>query len=110
MTTKPRIALVLGDPAGIGPELIAKLLADENEQRRADVLLIADRDEVHEGMRVAGCEFPFVEVDGRTPPISPRARRCCVITAARRAARSSEPKLPKTVAATASTHSRSGSS
>ena len=25
---KPRIALVLGDPAGIGPELVARLLAD----------------------------------------------------------------------------------
>ena len=25
---KPRIALVLGDPAGIGPELAARLLAD----------------------------------------------------------------------------------
>lgn len=63
MSTKPRIALVLGDPAGIGPELIAKLLADEQERRRAEVLLIADRDEVREGIRIAGCEFPFVEVD-----------------------------------------------
>jgi 4-hydroxythreonine-4-phosphate dehydrogenase len=63
MTPHPRIALVLGDPAGIGPELIVKLLADEDERRRADVLLIADRDEVREAMRVAGCEFPFVEVD-----------------------------------------------
>ncbi|MCF3995291.1 4-hydroxythreonine-4-phosphate dehydrogenase PdxA, partial [Pseudomonas aeruginosa] len=24
----PRLAMVLGDPAGIGPELIARLLAD----------------------------------------------------------------------------------
>jgi 4-hydroxythreonine-4-phosphate dehydrogenase len=54
---KPRIAMVLGDPAGIGPELIAKLLAQESVRRAADILLIADKHEVEEGMRVAGRRF-----------------------------------------------------
>ena len=60
---KPRIAMVLGDPAGIGPELIAKLLAQESVRRTADILLIADKHEVEEGMRVAGCRFEYAKTD-----------------------------------------------
>src|SRR5579875_1539576 len=56
---KPRIAMALGDPAGIGPEVIAKLLAEPSVRQEADVLLIADRKEVEEGMRVAGCKFDY---------------------------------------------------
>jgi 4-hydroxythreonine-4-phosphate dehydrogenase len=61
--SKPRIALVLGDPAGIGPELVARLLAETETARSADVLLIADEREVQAGMQVAGVEFPYVAVD-----------------------------------------------
>jgi 4-hydroxy-L-threonine phosphate dehydrogenase PdxA len=49
--------LVLSDPAGIGPELIAKLLARESVRNSADVLLLADQPEIEEGMRIAGCGF-----------------------------------------------------
>jgi 4-hydroxythreonine-4-phosphate dehydrogenase len=56
---KPRIAMVLGDPAGIGPELVAKLLAEEANREKADILLIADRDELDEGMRIAGKRFDY---------------------------------------------------
>jgi 4-hydroxy-L-threonine phosphate dehydrogenase PdxA len=40
---KPTIALFTGDPAGIGPELVEKLLADPATLARADVLLIGQR-------------------------------------------------------------------
>lgn len=40
---KPRIAMVLGDPAGIGPELIAKLLAEEEVRRSADIVVVAEQ-------------------------------------------------------------------
>ncbi|AOE84500.1 4-hydroxythreonine-4-phosphate dehydrogenase PdxA [Pseudomonas sp. TCU-HL1] len=55
----PRIAMVLGDPAGIGPELIARLLAEPEVRRQAHVLLIADEAEMRKGMQIAGCEFPY---------------------------------------------------
>src|SRR5258708_3306516 len=55
--------MVLGDPAGIGPELIAKLLAQESVRRSADILVIADKHEVEEGMRVAGCRFEYAKTD-----------------------------------------------
>ena len=54
MTTKLRIAMVLGDPAGIGPEIVAKLLADDTVRQQAKVLLIGDRGEAEQGMRYAG--------------------------------------------------------
>jgi 4-hydroxy-L-threonine phosphate dehydrogenase PdxA len=42
-TALPTIALFTGDPAGIGPELVAKLLADENTFLKAKVLLISNQ-------------------------------------------------------------------
>ncbi|MDE0114884.1 MAG: 4-hydroxythreonine-4-phosphate dehydrogenase PdxA [Albidovulum sp.] len=39
---KPRIAVIPGDPSGIGPELVAKLLSDPETAERADILLIGD--------------------------------------------------------------------
>ena len=50
---KPKIAMVLGDPAGIGPELVARLLADPATGAAADLLLIADQPELERGMQAA---------------------------------------------------------
>lgn len=52
--TKPRIALTLGDPAGIGPELAMRLLADPDNLDKADICLLADMDEVHHAEEQAG--------------------------------------------------------
>jgi 4-hydroxythreonine-4-phosphate dehydrogenase len=56
---KPRLAVVLGDPAGIGPELVARLLAHPGTLRQADILLIADRGELDHGMEVARLRTPY---------------------------------------------------
>jgi 4-hydroxythreonine-4-phosphate dehydrogenase len=60
---KARLALVVGDPAGIGPELVAKLLGNRGNLDKASVLLVADRDEVEEGMRIAGRRFDYSVTD-----------------------------------------------
>ena len=39
---KPRLAIVPGDPSGIGPELIAKLLHEDGVLEAADILLVGD--------------------------------------------------------------------
>ncbi|MGO4306713.1 4-hydroxythreonine-4-phosphate dehydrogenase PdxA [Cupriavidus sp. RAF12] len=62
MTARPRIAMVLGDPAGIGPELVARLLADP-AATQADILLIADRDEWRHGAEIAGVNLALRETD-----------------------------------------------
>lgn len=60
---KPRIALLLGDPAGIGPELVAKLLAIEEICHQANIYLIADIDEFLKGQRIAGLQVAVDEAD-----------------------------------------------
>ena len=56
MTTsqKPTVALTLGDPAGIGPELIAKLLARRDLLERAKPVLVGDPWLWEEGQAIAG--------------------------------------------------------
>ncbi|MFA7666397.1 MAG: 4-hydroxythreonine-4-phosphate dehydrogenase PdxA [Burkholderiaceae bacterium] len=39
---KPTIGVLTGDPAGIGPELLARLLADPRSAEQADLVLIGD--------------------------------------------------------------------
>jgi 4-hydroxythreonine-4-phosphate dehydrogenase len=56
---RPRVVLTPGDPAGIGPELLARLLADPANRARARILIFADPAEIDEGMRIAGREFPY---------------------------------------------------
>jgi 4-hydroxythreonine-4-phosphate dehydrogenase len=60
---KPRIAVLLGDPAGIGPELIARLLAKPENRARADLLIIGDQRELEAGMKIAGTRFDYTVVD-----------------------------------------------
>jgi 4-hydroxythreonine-4-phosphate dehydrogenase len=60
---KPKIAVVLGDPAGIGPELVGRLLADSNTLAQAHLAIIADRAEFIRGMTLAGQQTIFEEVE-----------------------------------------------
>jgi 4-hydroxythreonine-4-phosphate dehydrogenase len=50
---KPRIALLLGDPTGVGPELAAKLLALPETLAQADVIVIGDRRLYERGTSIA---------------------------------------------------------
>jgi 4-hydroxythreonine-4-phosphate dehydrogenase len=59
---RPRIAFLLGDPSGVGPEMGVRLLADAAVREAADVLLIADASVLAAGQRIAGAELPVTEV------------------------------------------------
>lgn len=52
----PRLAIVPGDPSGIGPELIAKLLAEDGVCEAADILLVGDAHLWRRGAEQAGLE------------------------------------------------------
>jgi 4-hydroxythreonine-4-phosphate dehydrogenase len=60
---KPRIAVLLGDPAGIGPELVARLLAKSENRALSDLLIIGDRRELETGMQIAGQRFDYQVVE-----------------------------------------------
>jgi 4-hydroxy-L-threonine phosphate dehydrogenase PdxA len=51
---RPRIAVTLGDQAGIGPELAAKLLNNPANRQRADIVLLADNSEFQSALSDAG--------------------------------------------------------
>lgn len=55
MTT--RLALVMGDPAGIGGELMAKLLAEPPLPQDAKVIVVGDRRVLQAGAAVAGANL-----------------------------------------------------
>ena len=63
---KPRIGIIPGDPGGIGPEIIAKLLAADGVCDQADILLIGDRHLFEMGQAQAGLEIEMTDCDART--------------------------------------------
>jgi 4-hydroxy-L-threonine phosphate dehydrogenase PdxA len=58
---KPVIALFTGDPAGIGPELTAKLLADPQTFACAEIVLIGNRATFAEGIAAAGASIDLLK-------------------------------------------------
>jgi 4-hydroxythreonine-4-phosphate dehydrogenase len=60
----PRIGIAMGDPAGISPELLAKLLVRADLMGRAAVTVIGDRRVLAAGERIAGhsSDLPVVEL------------------------------------------------
>lgn len=65
---RPRIAVLLGDPGGVGPEMGVKLLARAANREAADILLVADADSLAAGERAAGEKLECLAVSGGWPP------------------------------------------
>ena len=57
---RPIIALAMGDPAGISPELTAKLLALDEVVDKARIVVIGDRRVLDDGARVAAVKLDLV--------------------------------------------------
>jgi len=57
MTRRPRLALLLGDPNGIGPEVSVKLLARPDLLALSDVVVFTDRTMLDAGARVAATKL-----------------------------------------------------
>jgi 4-hydroxythreonine-4-phosphate dehydrogenase len=67
---RPTIALAIGDPAGISPELTAKVLALKEVRDAARIVVVGDRRIFEEGARVAGAAASpdeFVELKHADP-------------------------------------------
>lgn len=54
---RPKLAIVPGDPSGIGPELIAKLLVENDVRQAVDILLVGDAHLWLRGAAQAGLEL-----------------------------------------------------
>src|SRR3954463_5246814 len=53
-TAKPVVALAIGDPAGIGPELAAKMAADPDVRAAASLVVVGDRRVLERGAGESG--------------------------------------------------------
>lgn len=74
-----RVGLVLGDPAGVGAELAAKLLQGLSPQDRKSALVIGDARQLAAGARIAKVALPEVEVLDRAnadPAAIPLGKAC----------------------------------
>jgi 4-hydroxythreonine-4-phosphate dehydrogenase len=58
MMTKPVVAVTFGDASGIGPELVARLLARPDALAAAGIVLVGDAWVWAEGQRIAGITTP----------------------------------------------------
>jgi len=61
---KPLIALAMGDPAGISPELTAKAVGLAEIHVKTRLIVVGDRRIFDEGMRMAGVKTEVKEVTG----------------------------------------------
>ncbi|MGD8561097.1 MAG: 4-hydroxythreonine-4-phosphate dehydrogenase PdxA [Desulfarculaceae bacterium] len=59
---KPRIALTLGDPAGVGPEIAARVCHDPEVGQACELVIVGRRLLLSAGALAAGCADPQVEV------------------------------------------------
>jgi len=68
------VAITFGDPAGVGPELVAKLLAQGAVSAGADVLLVSDEEEVAAAGADAGVPIALSREPGDGLPTLHRTR------------------------------------
>lgn len=74
MRKKPLLALAMGDPAGISPELTAKAVAQADVRNKAHLVVIGDRRVFDGRARVAGVTLQFDTV-GAEDTLAPRDGR-----------------------------------
>ena len=73
--TLPTIALAMGDPAGVGSELTAKLLSLDEVRAAANIVVFGDRRILEEGAKIAGVALdisyvaPDAEFDATGRPV-----------------------------------------
>ncbi|WP_372723140.1 PdxA family protein [Immundisolibacter sp.] len=54
---QPALAVTIGDPCGIGPEILAKAMASGEPQQKARMLFIGSADAMRRGIAVAGVDL-----------------------------------------------------
>ena len=65
---RPIVALAMGDPAGVSPELTAKLLALDEIRQAARIVVFGDRRILDGGAKVAGVKLDIDQVNGDQTP------------------------------------------
>jgi len=75
---KPRIAITMGDPAGVGPEVILGALAREDVRDAATSVVLGDRRAMERAARVVGYDAP-IETFARADAVPDGLRGCALV-------------------------------
>lgn len=59
---KPIIAVPMGDPAGIGPEIAARAAASETVLSAADIILVGDKGVMEKAIKIVGAKLVIREI------------------------------------------------
>jgi 4-hydroxythreonine-4-phosphate dehydrogenase len=59
---KPRLVMTLGDPSGIGPEIVLKTLSDRQFEQRSDITVIGDRTHLQNTYAQLKAEAPQISL------------------------------------------------
>ena len=62
---KINIAILLGDPSGIGPELVSKLLSEEITNK-ANIVVIGEKNILEQGNKISGKSHNLNFVDRKS--------------------------------------------
>ena len=65
---RPRIIIPIGDPAGIGPEIVVKALASKEVQKTADCLVAGDKNILEKAMEWTGVSLKIHNLEGDGEP------------------------------------------
>ncbi len=67
---KPVIVIPMGDPAGIGPEIVLKALSSDEVKAAADCIVVGDASVLDATAKITGCPAPHNIVDLKNAPVS----------------------------------------
>lgn len=59
---KPVIAVPIGDPAGVGPEIVAKSVASKEVQEAADCIIVGDKKVMENAIKIVGADLTVKEI------------------------------------------------
>ncbi|MDZ4065817.1 MAG: 4-hydroxythreonine-4-phosphate dehydrogenase PdxA [Tabrizicola sp.] len=70
MLANPCIGVMIGDPAGIGPEVCVRALASRHPQRHGRIVLIGSAEVLRRAARLTGVDLPVVPVSSPEEAVS----------------------------------------
>ncbi|MBO6512522.1 MAG: 4-hydroxythreonine-4-phosphate dehydrogenase PdxA [Phycisphaerales bacterium] len=70
MSLLPTISVSMGDPGGVGPEVLVRALADKSRRKSGRFLIHGSAQVMHHAAQVCGVEPFWWQVDARSPLVS----------------------------------------
>lgn len=78
MSRRPVIGITMGDPAGIGPEIIMKAFARPDTRKLCDAIVIGDAERLRVAGRIAGLDLGVQELRNAEDAVFAQTSICCV--------------------------------